>query len=392
MTLLKDIAQIEKGRKYNLLEENQEGAIRVFQANDFRNENKPLYTLDDDGVLAQEDDIMMVWDGSVGQMGFGRSGYVGSTMVKLKVKNKKQFSPFFIYRFLQTKSEYLKRKATGATIMHINRKSLEQLIIPELDLSDQLHIANLLSKAENLISQRKESIRLLDDFLKSTFLEMFGDIQKMKEMKSENFSDHIEFLTSGSRGWAKYYSNTGAKFLRIQNVWKGALRIDELQYVNAPKTQEAIRTKVQEGDLLITITADLGRTAVVPKNFGEAYINQHIALVRLKKSVNPTYAAFYFFMPFGYSAIQKKNKSAVKSGLTFNDIKTLPIIVPPIKLQIQFAQIVEKTEALKIQYKQSLQELENLYGSLSQRAFRGELSIKDESLLMAAEPETKYGE
>ncbi|TAK41014.1 MAG: restriction endonuclease subunit S, partial [Saprospiraceae bacterium] len=175
MTLLKDIVQIEKGRKYNLLEENQEGAIRVFQANDFRNENKPQYTLDTDGVLAQEDDIMLVWDGSVGQMGFGRSGYVGSTMVKLSVKNKKRFSPEFIYRFLQTKTEYLKRKATGATIMHINRKSLEQLEIPDSELPDQLHIANILSKAENLIAHRKESIRLLDEFLKSTFLEMFGD-------------------------------------------------------------------------------------------------------------------------------------------------------------------------------------------------------------------------
>ena len=102
MTLLKDTVQIEKGRKYNLLEENVHGAIRVFQANDFRNEKKPLFTLDRGGVLAEEDDIMLVWDGSVGQMGFGRSGYVGSTMVKLKVKNKNQFSPFFLYRYLQT--------------------------------------------------------------------------------------------------------------------------------------------------------------------------------------------------------------------------------------------------------------------------------------------------
>ena len=66
--------------------------------------------------------------------------------------------------------------------------------------------------------------------------------------------------------------------------------------------------------------------------------------------------------------------------------------IPPIELQTPFAKIVEKTESLKTQYQQSLQELENLYGSLSQKAFKGELSIKDESLLMAAEPETKYGE
>ncbi|MDP2060767.1 MAG: hypothetical protein Q8J97_13580, partial [Flavobacteriaceae bacterium] len=93
--------------------------------------------------------------------------------------------------------------------------------------------------------------------------------------------------------------------------------------------------------------------------------------------------------------------------LNKGDFEKLEIIKPPIELQTQFATIVEKTEALKTQYQQSLQELENLYGSLSQKAFRGELSIKDESLLssaerslnqvevsrsMVAEPETKYGE
>jgi type I restriction enzyme S subunit len=70
----------------------------------------------------------------------------------------------------------------------------------------------------------------------------------------------------------------------------------------------------------------------------------------------------------------------------------MKVIAPPKQLQTQFAQIVEKTEALKTQYQQSLQELENLYGSLSQKAFKGELNINDESLLMAAEPLTKYGE
>ena len=74
------------------------------------------------------------------------------------------------------------------------------------------------------------------------------------------------------------------------------------------------------------------------------------------------------------------------------------ILITTISIQAKFAQIVEKTEALKVQYQQGLQELENLYGSLSQKAFKGELNLKDESLLsstelsrsMAAEPETIY--
>ena len=84
--------------------------------------------------------------------------------------------------------------------------------------------------------------------------------------------------------------------------------------------------------------------------------------------------------------------TATISHLTGEKLKQLKLPIPPLELQTQFAQIVEKTEALKAQYQQSLQELENLYGSLSQKAFKGELSIKDERLLLAAEPETKYGE
>ena len=71
-------------------------------------------------------------------------------------------------------------------------------------------------------------------------------------------------------------------------------------------------------------------------------------------------------------------------------LDSLKFPVPPLELQTKFAQIVEKTENLKAQYQQSLQELENLYGSLSQKAFKGELNLKDEGLLLAAEPETKY--
>jgi len=371
MTLLKDIVQIEKGRKYNLLEENQEGAIRVFQANDFRNENKPLYTLDSDGVLVHEDDIMLVWDGSVGQMGIGRSGYVGSTMVKLKVKDKKQFSPFFIYRFLQTKSEYLKRKATGATIMHINRKSLEQLEIPDLEIDDQLHIANILSKAENLIAQRKESIRLLDEFLKSTFLEMFGDpvrnekgweveqLGKVTFMKAGQFVAASDIQSEFSEGLYSCYGGNGLRGY--------------------------VKTYTHEGDFVL-----IGRQGALCGNVkiakGQFHATEH-AVVCSPKMQFETYWLYYLLDIIN---LNKYASGAAQPGLAVGRLEQIEIIYPPIELQTQFAQIVEKTEALKTQYQQSLQELENLYGSLSQKAFRGELVIKKkEAKVVTLTPETK---
>ncbi|MCF8266571.1 MAG: hypothetical protein K9I69_00725 [Ignavibacteriales bacterium] len=93
-----------------------------------------------------------------------------------------------------------------------------------------------------------------------------------------------------------------------------------------------------------------------------------------------------------------KLKRKTVGHVNVKDIKQFRVYNPPIELQNQFAQIIEKTEALKTQYQQSLQELENLYGSLSQNAFRGELGLKDDSLLssaedgrsMAAEPNIEY--
>ena len=400
MTLLKDIVKIEKGRKYNLLEENQEGATRVFQANDFRNENKPLYTFDKDGVLAQEDDIMLVWDGSVGQMGFGRSGYVGSTMVKLKVKNKKQFSPFFIYRFLQTKSEYLKRKATGATIMHISRKSLEQLEIPDLDIADQLHIANLLSKAENLISQRKESIRLLDEFLKSTFLEMFYDnpeTDNWEEVKFEELAEKKKAsMRSGPFGSSLLHGEftvTGdVKVLGIDNVVTNRFTWKRSRCITNEKFKELKRYQVFPNDVLISIMATLGRTAVVPNDIPLCINSKHLAAITLEKEItNPYFVAYAFHShPLIVRQMSNNVKGAIMDGLNLTIIRRIKLKLPPVELQNKFGVLFEKTETLKTQYQQSLQELENLYGSLSQKAFRGELSIKDESLLMAAEPKSSY--
>ncbi|WP_192501539.1 restriction endonuclease subunit S, partial [Flavobacterium sp. PL002] len=263
---------------------------------------------------------------------------------------------------------------TGSAQPQITREGLSKIKIPLPPLQDQIRIAEILTQAENLITQRKESILLLDELLKSTFLEMFGD--KLEETSQlEHLGDNISYLTSGSRGWAKHYSDSGAKFLRIQNIGGGIIRTDNLIFVNPPNSAETGRTRVKEGDLIISITADLGRTSVVPKNFGEAYINQHLALIRLNENINPIYAAYFYNMPFGNNAIQKKNRSAVKAGLNFNDIRSFPIIIPKMIRQNQFALIVEKIETLKTDYQASLKELENMYGVLSQKAFKYELQI-----------------
>lgn len=391
MTLLKDIVLIEKGRKYNLLEEFREGAIRVFQANDFRNENKLLYTFDAEGVLANDDDILLVWDGSVGQMGFGKRGYVGSTMVKLKVKNQKEFSPFFIYKLLQTKSDYLKRKATGATIKHINRKSLEHLEIPEISITEQKKIADLLSKSENLITQRKESIRLLYELLKSTYLEMFGDSmtnrKKWDKIELKYFGKIITGNTP-SRSNAEYYSSNFIEWIKTDNITiENTYITKSVEYLSETGLHNA-RT-VDNGALLVACIAgsieSVGRAALTNRKVS---FNQQINAIQPNVDMSPLF--LYWLFKTSKKYIQDSASKGMKKILTKGEFENIKMVKPPFILQTKFAQIVEKVEALKTQYQSSLKELENLYGNLSQRAFNGELISKNEKILMAAEPKVNY--
>ena len=200
---------------------------------------------------------------------------------------------------------------------------------------------------------------------KSRFVEMFGDpIANPKEWPMSKIGDHLEFLTSGSRGWAKYYSDDGELFITIKNVKGGKISLNDVQRVKPPIGAETERTRVQEGDLLISITADLGRTGIVSRDLADqgAYINQHLSCVRLdRKSVEPLFAAFYLESAAGKAQFEKKNQSAVKAGLNFEAIRSLRFYLPPLALQREFAAFVAKVDKLAFAVRKSLETAEKLY-------------------------------
>ena len=92
----------------------------------------------------------------------------------------------------------------------------------------------------------------------------------------------FEYVTSGSRGWAQYYSDSGSVFIRMGNLDHGTIELDmsDIQYVKLPDKAEGQRSLVQNGDILISITADVGMIGLVKDVDFEGYINQHIALAR----------------------------------------------------------------------------------------------------------------
>ena len=139
--------------------------------------------------------------------------------------------------------------------------------------SEQESIVRVLDKVSSMITSRQEMLKKFDELIKSRFVEMFGDPKlNPKGFRTCQMGEHIEFLTSGSRGWARYCVEDGAEwFITIKNVKDCHILLDSIQPINAPNSMEAKRTRVEEGDLLISITADLGRTGVVTKEIAIIY-------------------------------------------------------------------------------------------------------------------------
>lgn len=153
------------------------------------------------------------------------------------------------------------------------------------------------------------------------------------------------FVTSGSRGWAKYYSNSGAIFLRVGNLDHENISLDlnDIQYVMPPSGAEGVRTVVQPNDILISITADVGMVALVPGDLGEAYINQHVALARPLPLVCQRYLAYYLCSSEGgWGYFKKLQRGATKVGLGLDDIRSVPVPLPPLDEQKRIVAEVER--------------------------------------------------
>ena len=279
----------------------------------------------------------------------------------------------YLYFFLKSKTNYLNSLGRGATFKEISKTIVENIEVPLPDINQQKGIAEKFKKLEELISLRKQQLAKLDELIKARFVEMFGDAKlNPYDFPCNSLSEYILFLTSGSRGWSRYFTDSGEYFITIKNVKNCRITLQDVQYVTPPDNAEAKRTKVQENDLLISITADLGRTGVVTKRIAEhgAYINQHLTCIRLNlKKANPIYVAYYMESDAGKEQFASKNQSAVKAGLNFNAINSLKLVVPPLSLQNDFAAFVERVDQQKQAVQQSLEKLELMKKALMQEYF-----------------------
>lgn len=297
-------------------------------------------------------DILISWSASLGVYIWNRGkALLNQHIFKVEFDKMDIDKKYFVFA-VRHKLKEMGRKTHGATMKHIVKKDFDGTEIPYPPYKEQVEIANNLDKIFRIIELQNQELKLLDELVRGRFVELFGDpIENPKGYPIRQLSDYIISLTSGSRGWAQYCVDDGNEwFITIKNVKNCRITTDNMQPINAPDNVESKRTKVKEGDLLISITADLGRTGVVTKEIAEhgAYINQHLSCIRIDRNIlNPFFVAHYMESPAGKEQFKAKNQSAVKAGLNFNSIKSLKLMIPLIEEQRLFADFVHQIDKSK---------------------------------------------
>jgi type I restriction enzyme S subunit len=155
----------------------------------------------------------------------------------------------------------------------------------------------------------------------------------------------LRFITSGSRGWAEYYADEGDFFLRIGNLTRETIELDlsEVQHVALPsKAAEGKRTRIREGDMLVSITADLGSIAVAPRLTTPAYVNQHIALCRPKDSVHPRWLGYAMLSQQTKRQMMSSGYGGTKIQLSLDDVRNVWLAVPPLAEQHEIAAFLDR--------------------------------------------------
>jgi type I restriction enzyme S subunit len=301
--------------------------------------------------------------------------------------------PRWLFYFLQTVDLRGMNEATG--VPSLSRELLYKIQVPTPPKREQTKIVEVLSaidlaidQTEALIGkQRRIKTGLLQDLI-SFGIDECGNLraEATHEFKDShlgripaewdvvNLGSMADFVTSGSRGWARYYAIEGAIFLRIGNLTRNDinLRLEDIVRVNPTSSLEGRRTAVLPGDLLVSITADLGIVGVIPKRFPEAYVNQHIALVRLDHTkANARFFGWFLSSRSGQSQFEKLNESGAKAGLNLPTVRKL--LVPSMGLpeQAKIASVLDATTRQISDLKLRLDKLCSLKAGLTQDLLSG---------------------
>ena len=265
---------------------------------------------------------------------------------------------------------------SGSAQPQITRENLSKVEVPKINLANQQRIAAILDQADALIQNNRAIVQKYDALTQSLFLDMFGDFRKNSNNFPKYLFDEIATKITDGDHLTPKREEKGYKLLSCRNIKNGYIDFSAgLDFVGESEFNRMFkRCNPEKGDILISCSGTIGRTTSI--KIDEPFVLvRSAALVKPKRDlVDSLYLEYYLRTDYMQSVMKKSSNTSSQANLFTGSIKKLPIFLPPFKLQKQFAERVVVIEEQKQQAQLELSKSEELFQSLLQRAFKGELS------------------
>lgn len=405
-----DIVGGAQPEKAFFIREPKEGYVQLYQTRDYGENPVPVYIPQKYATkTTDEGDILLArYGGSLGKVFRAHKGAYNVALAKVIILYPEVVDDEFLYLYYYShfyqdfciKAGYGRSAQAG-----FNKSDLNELLFPLPPLAEQQRIVDRIESLFSKLDEAKEKAQaVVDSFetrkaailhkaftgeLTAKWRRIHGlSLDTWKEVAADSL---FEYVTSGSRGWAKYYDESGAVFIRMGNLDHGTIELDfsDIQHVKLPNKAEGQRSRIRKNDILISITADVGMVGLVRNDDFEGYINQHIALARPVMSESAEFIAWYLVSDIGLKQMQEKQRGATKVGLSLNDIRALQLKIPLIEEQDEILKVIKMWIGKEQQSQEAaeavLDQIDLMKKSILARAFRGELGTNDPSEESAVE-------
>ena len=343
-------------------------------------QERPFRSVSSGFTAFEEGDVLIAkitpcMENGKGTHATGLQNGIGFGSTEFHVLRAKQGSdPRFLFHMTQWRG--LRRAAQGKMVgsagqQRVPRSFFDEFLVTGFEPCEQVGIADILDTLDTAIFETEAIIAkfkavkqgLLHDLL-TRGIDANGELRPPQaeaphlykesplgwipqDWDTATLESVSSTVTSGSRDWARYYSESGALFVRIGNLTREHInfRFDSTIYVRPPRNADGQRTRLEPGDILISITADLGIVGVIPEGMGEAYINQHIAVVRPSFSaVNPRFVGHYLACPVAQIYISQLNDAGAKAGLNLPTVRGLLTVRPERREQDLIAERLDEID------------------------------------------------
>lgn len=341
--------------------------------------------------IIQQNDLLVVKDGATtGKVAIVDEAFpydkasINEHVFRLKIDENKALPKYvFFYLYTETGQREILKDFRGATVGGISRNFVEKITIPLPDLITQQKIVAVLDKAQNLIHKREKSIQLLDDLLKSTFLEMFGDPVKSDLFPLKKLGTGIKLL-GGYAFKSKDFKETGIPLIKIGTVNKGYFDTSTFSYL--PENFEPTYKKyiVYPGEILITLTGTIGKddfanVCLADSSSNSYLLNQRVAKIEVSEDKFDNNFLFYLLKhPSTKKNLQKLSKGVRQANISNSNVESIQVIYPNLDLQKTFGDIASHINLINQNNKKAKTEIEKLFQSLLQNAFAEKLRFNED--------------